>query len=227
MGFLNKLFTELFTEEVDEVFPNIDKSFNVLFVADTHGSLRNHLDELEELLENFTLFELQAVIFLGDVSLRDIEILRAYIPDLNEISYGVLGNHDNFGDLEKAGIKNLDGQIVNINGLTFGGFGGSIKYKNSDAPLLTDEESLIKADNLERVDIFITHDGPKNESKDVAHSGLLGITKYIFDKQPKYHFYGHLHKHIVTTERNTTSICEYFLSVYKFSLDGCKKLYKN
>ena len=139
----------------------------------------------------------------------------------------MLGNHDAYGDLERRGIASLDDGILDICGVIFGGFSGSLKYKNADAPLLTDEESTEKARMLPTVDVFVTHDGPKIETRNEAHAGLLGVCTYIEEKHPKYHFFGHRHERKEEKLKSTTSICEYRLSVYHFSKSGVKLVWSS
>lgn len=207
----------------DDKFPNITGPFNILFVADTHGVLLQ--EDVEPLLCS-DKNEIDAIIALGDVFDNEFTILKSTFP-LSNI-YGVLGNHNNFDDLERNNVQSLELEIVNINGLTIGGFGGSIKYKDVNMPLLTDEESTERARMLSYVDIFVTHDGPKNKKRDFAHSGLQGISEYIKENSPSYHFFGHKHEpEVILHQNGTVSICEYKLSLYSFDKSGCQKIWSS
>lgn len=215
-------FFHLFQKRDADMFPNITGDFSVVFIADTHGKLTS--DELRE-LEKVDLKQVKALIFLGDVSDEDVQKLKGSFGDC--LVFGVLGNHDEYGDLERRGIASLDNEIVEICGVTFGGFSGSLKYKNTDAPLLTDEESIEKAKMLPTVDVLVTHDGPKIETRNEAHAGLLGVRTYIEEKHPKYHFFGHRHERKEEKIQSTTSICEYRLSVYHFSKSWAKLVWSS
>lgn len=212
-------FFSLFQKRNENGFPNITDDFSVVFVADTHGKLTR--DELSE-LKKVDLKPISALVCLGDVSDDDIQKLRdaCLFSKENSFVFGVLGNHDAYGDLKRRGITSLDDGIVDICGVTFGGFSGSLKYKNADAPLLTDKESVEKARMLPSVDVLVTHDGPKIETRNEAHAGLLGVRTYLEEKHPKYHFFGHRHERKEEKLKSTTSICEYRLSVYHFSKNG-------
>ena len=120
------------------------------------------------------------------------EIAKKY----KALIYGILGNHDYDGQLEEMDIPNFEGKMIEFNGVTFTGMHGSFKYKNSDAPMLTNEESIELAKILPTCDIFLTHDKARTNNEENSHSGLEGITQYILDKKPEYHIHGHLHENM-------------------------------
>ena len=44
----------------------------------------------------------------------------------------VLGNHDSWEKYKEYDIENINGKVININGIRIAGISGSFKYKNSD-----------------------------------------------------------------------------------------------
>lgn len=92
-------------------------------------------------------------------------------------------------------------------GLDFVGWSGSIKYKNSDRSMMTDEESIDFAKTLPHADILISHDIPKRDTKDFSHSGLKGISMYLEEHKIALHIHGHIHvQEDVMRENGTRSI---------------------
>ena len=172
-----------------------------LVIADTHGHLS--IDENLNLLKE----PVDVCLLLGDVSYQELQ----YIKDTVKAPiYGVLGNHNEFGDYEKCGIENIHGRVIEINGVRIAGIQGSIRYKKSDLPLYTDEESIEIADSMEPADILISHDSPKYlyGTHNFAHSGLPGITHYCEKHSVPLNIHGHHHKskeHIL--DNGTKSIC--------------------
>lgn len=127
----------------------------VLFVADTHGKL------MQKDVNTYG-FTPELIAFLGDHSIDDIEAICELFPDIRKI--GVLGNHDQAdGSLyRQTGIENIHLNVVTINGITFGGYGGSVKYKNdSFYTMHTQAEANEDLRNFPKVDVFLTHDKPK------------------------------------------------------------------
>lgn len=209
-SFISKLFIK------KKGFPNCTKPFNVLVIADTHGCFsEENAKALKKQLED----QIELVIYLGDITSSDYEKIMACI--LNKVDViGVLGNHNNKDDLDKLGIINVEKQQFALNGVTFSGINGSLKYKKSDNALITDEESIKIAKSLPGSDVFLTHDGPKIKTDNFAHSGLKGISEYIASKKPSVHLYGHLHKPDTKMIKSTESICVYETEIFHISKEG-------
>ena len=77
---------------------------------------------------------------LGDHYDRDIEIIIRNI-DKSKL-YGIKGNHD-YDYLTYYAIPNINGQIININGVKILGMEGSFKYKPVDFPSFTQDGSIV------------------------------------------------------------------------------------
>ena len=161
---------------------------------------------------------------MGDIGFNDWKNINNIKELTNSQIAGVLGNHDDFKDLENNNVLPLKNSIT-IKGIKIVGFGGSIKYKNSNYPLLTDEESVEIANLLPNATIFITHDRPKIETNDFAHSGLEGVSTYIKHRCPKYHFYGHIHKRTSEIINDTKSISLFRFECWEFNKNGARRLW--
>ncbi len=132
----------------------------------------------------------EIIITLGDLSMHDLRGLGA-ISNIPKI--GVYGNHcsgNYFGDL---GVENMHLKTKEINGVTFGGFEGSIRYKSGGAPMYTEEEASELLKNFPYVDVMIAHSPPRgtHDEPDPAHQGLSALRDYILREKPKYFLHGH------------------------------------
>lgn len=183
--------------------PRIPLRFNlkILVIADTHNCLTE--EELEGKAADVCLL-------LGDLSGRDMRIIKRNIKTMP--IYGVLGNHDDWDLYETYGVENIHGNAVEVRGVKIAGLQGSIRYKSTDCPLYTDEESSQIAEAMSTADILISHDSPKNlhGEWDFVHSGLQGVTDYC----KKYNVPLNLHGHHHVNEKNvlsngTLSVCCY------------------
>ena len=157
------------------------------------------------------------VVTLGDIFVQDLQIIKHTADVLGIPVIGVCGNHDEVDALVKVDIDDLHGKVKTIDGVTFAGIGGSLRYKPSNYMFLTQQQSIDIAKKLPRADVLITHgkaytgwfaDTKTQYAKD-PHAGLAGITKYIRKIKPKYHLYGHLHQRMAEEKHKTTSTCIY------------------
>ena len=168
---------------------------NILAFADTHYEFTKR-GIIESLYQEYG--EPDIVMLLGDHHPNFIDLLLQYYPE--NIIVGVLGNHDLKSLYRDFGLKELHGNVVNINGITIAGISGSHKYKCSDNYLLLSQDESLKICEVllkqAHADILISHDKAfLKEDYDVAHCGIVGITKYIFsEKAPIVHIHGHLHR---------------------------------
>ncbi len=72
----------------------------------------------------------------------------------------VKGNHDYDAPFDPR-ITDLHLKTVEIDGLTFGGFGGSWRYKPKGAFLFEQDEVSTALSAFPRVDIFVAHNSPR------------------------------------------------------------------
>ena len=186
-------------------FPN---SINLLVITDTHGLLV-HSTSLIDKIRNARNYNLCCV--LGDVTYSDYDIILQYIP--KEKLVGILGNHDEFEILKHYGINDLNGKKVTINGIRIGGIQGCYKYKNANFPSFTHEESVQFLNQMEPVDILLSHTGPltAESSNDIVHSGLQGITEYLYKNKVPYNIHGHDHSTYNFKLKNGTQVLGTYL----------------
>lgn len=157
------------------------------------------------------------IVTLGDISIQDLRIIKRTADNLGIPAIGICGNHDEPFVLQSADIDDLHGKVKTIDGVSFAGIGGSLRYKRSNYMFLTQQQSIDIAKQLPKANVLISHDKPYNGwffdrqsqfAKD-PHAGLVGISQYIRKNKPKYHLYGHLHQIMTEEKHGTTSMCVY------------------
>lgn len=130
-----------------------------LVAADTHGTLTEENVPQEFLTEN-----IDAVILLGDVLQRDIDILK---NKFKVPFFGVGGNHDTWDLMSKNGIHDLHARVIKWKNLIIAGFGGSLRYKETpDYMFFTEQEASDLLAQMPRCDILLTHAGPKYKDEE-------------------------------------------------------------
>lgn len=180
----------------------INKSIKLLVIADTHGDLTLSKD-LQKKLLSIKDFDLCCI--LGDIHDKDYKFILDNIS--NEHIVALLGNHDRFGLVSEKGLTDLNGRIIEVNGLKIGGIQGSYKYKPENFPSFTHDESINFMESMPYVDILLSHDKPFTfDYHDPAHDGLKGITKYLYDKKIPLVVHGHIHKSYKDKLKNGTIV---------------------
>lgn len=181
----------------------------MVIISDTHGCLKEN--EFSEFILQHQQFDI--CLLLGDHSIGDIEIILNYI-DKSKI-YALLGNHDN-NYIGKFGLNNLNGKVIEVNGVKILGIQGSYKYKPDDFPSFSQKDSIEFLSNKEKADILVSHDAPYGLSQrnDVAHQGLYGILYYLFRNKVPYCIHGHLHTPYNKQMINGTKVNCYYMYNY-------------
>lgn len=142
---------------------------------------------------------------LGD--LCDSTIERAYAKYFPKRILAVRGNHDGIGDFP-GGVTPLHYSIDTYAGMTFGGFGGSWRYKPRGHHLYDQDEVVRMFRSFPRVDVFIAHNSPRgfHERGGETHQGFDGFVEYIRRTRPRFFIHGHQHLNSVTQIEETTLI---------------------
>lgn len=198
---------------------------NILTVADGHGHFYEEAVRIEAMGKPVP----DIILFLGDNDYYDLDAVVNAFPKVPK--FGVLGNHDMILDgkptvLDEAGIPNIHLKTVECNGIIIGGFEGSIRYKDSTCyPLYTGGESVELLADFLYCDLFITHSPPQFFEPDniTSHTGLLGIGKYVREKRPQVHLYGHLHQPESSMYMATAERCCYGIEWHKFLFTNEKR----
>ena len=164
---------------------------------------------------------------MGDIYLNELKDINSYFSEKEIPVLGVPGNHEPQRYIEETGIINIHGKIESIKGLRIAGLGGCFIYKNDpDLCMMTDFFSEMLAKSIPKADILITHAPYKMDTNDPIHNGLQGISWYINEYAPYFHFYGHLHNRDSKTHKNgTRSFCVYQAMIFNTETEELKYLF--
>ena len=181
-----------------------------------------------------------AIIFLGDINSLALQYVCNTFPNIPV--YGVLGNHDtkNLIDVTNSHLElskgvlreHFDFPIVNLNlnrietnEISFCGFEGSVTYREHSVGY-TQEEAL--SFDIPKADILFSHetgDTSPCAKKDSVHNGYTAISKYIKEKQPRYHIFGHHHQNISFKIGKTKCFCVYGCSLFNFEAGTMQNIF--
>jgi len=127
------------------------KHINILIITDTHNCL--YYDQVSmEIVKNS---EYDVCLILGDVSNNDIFEILKYVP--YDKIWGILGNHDGLDRFEEFNIRNLNGKVINVNGVKIAAIQGSHRYKQGNYGMYTHEESLKIKESLNKGELESNH----------------------------------------------------------------------
>jgi Icc-related predicted phosphoesterase len=158
-------------------------------------------------IRNITNTNCDLCLLLDDI---ECKLLKEIKRNIKVPIYAVLGNHDTDDLLEKADIENINGKVIDFNGIKIGGIEGSSCYKDSSFVMHTQEESLKIMKNLPYVDILISHDSAyKQFSENISKEGYQGISWYLENKKPILHIHGHHHVNKIYKLNSTYCIASY------------------
>lgn len=188
---------------------NFEKKLKMIIISDTHGCLKEN-EFFKFISENN---EYDICLLLGDHSTNDINVILKYIP--KEKIYALLGNHDS-DYISEFNLNNLNGNIIEVEGVNLLGIQGSYKYKPESFPAFLQKESIEFLNDKEKVDILVSHDAPYgiSERNDAAHQGLFGILYYLFKNKVPYCIHGHLHTPYKKKLINGTRVECYYMYNY-------------
>lgn len=178
---------------------------NLLVLSDIHG----------DRLELDPSYQPDFVLFLGDIPSH---VIQDVDTKFSCPKFGVLGNHDGLDYFDGTSVLNLHGNVVQVDGITFAGFGGSPRYNEwKDDVQFTEDEARAFLDQLGYVDVFLAHSNAKGigtvrearvienplddfmyrsrrTGMDTAHDGFQALADYIHRAQPAYVLHGHIHR---------------------------------
>lgn len=167
------------------------------------------------------LADYQLIISCGDLKASYLSFLvtMARCPVLY-----VPGNHDErYAEDPPEGCDNIDGKVVEYNGLRIMGLGGCRKY-HPGAHQYSEREMRNRILRMRwpirkagGVDILVTHAAAEGlgDDVDIAHQGFAALRTFLDKYRPRYHLHGHVHmtyNHQVprTMEYNGTTVINAF-----------------
>jgi Icc-related predicted phosphoesterase len=134
--------------------------------------------------------DVDAVVTLGDLSADSIAPLASVeVPVL-----GVHGNHDDEGDFAALGVRDLHLSRVELDGWSFTGFEGCVRYREGVPYQYTQREAARLARHMPRADVLLCHAPPRgvnDDPDDPAHVGFQALRAWVLHHEPAYVLHGH------------------------------------
>lgn len=130
------------------------------------------------------------------------------------VTYGNVDRPDMLRESLPEGMRFVDGDRVEIDGLVFGFVGGGIATPVHAEGEVTDHDMAGKLDRLGAVDVLCTHLSPQVGPlhRDVITGRLerssLPILDYLRRHRPRWHFFGDVHQPQATRWRVGTTLCQ-------------------
>jgi uncharacterized protein len=134
--------------------------------------------------------DVEAVVTLGDLSADSI----APLADLEVPVLGVHGNHDDEGNFAALGVRDLHLSRMELDGWSFTGFEGCVRYREGAPYQYTQSEAARLARHLPPADVLLCHAPPRgvnDEPDDPAHVGFQALRAWVLQHEPAYVLHGH------------------------------------
>ena len=146
------------------------------------------------------------LISLGDIWDSTIEKARG-MYGCRKV-FAVRGNHDSAAPFATE-IIDLHFNIARHEGIRFGGFKGSWRYKPRGHHMFEQSEVAKTLRSFPAVDVFVAHNSPAgiHERDSEVHQGFEAFTEYIDRVQPAYFIHGHQHVNEVSQRGETSFTC--------------------
>jgi Icc-related predicted phosphoesterase len=129
------------------------------------------------------------------------EAVFAAFPAQTYLTHGNVDSPDQFQDLLRPGVRHLDGEAVEVDGLRVGFVGGGLpRGSRPHLSECTHEEFAAKVAGLGPVDVLCSHMPPAVDDLrfDVVagrhEPGSQALLDYVEEHQPDYLYFGHVHQ---------------------------------
>lgn len=148
------------------------------------------------------------LISLGD--LFDATIQRSIERYRPRKTFAVRGNHDSAATFPE-GVADLHLSVQKHDGIRFGGFSGSWRYKPRGHHLFDQDEVTRLMRGFPTVDVFVAHNSPFgiHQRDNDVHQGFHAFLDYIHRTSPRLFLHGHQHVDSTTVLGKTTVIGVY------------------
>jgi uncharacterized protein len=131
----------------------------------------------------------ELVLTLGDLEREWIASLASTeVPKL-----GVHGNHDREGELPALGIRDLHLTRAEVDGWSFAGFEGCVRYREGPHQYTQEQASKMVLE-LPPADVLVCHCPPRgvnDQPDDPAHVGFEALRAWTERHRPRYLLHGH------------------------------------
>lgn len=130
------------------------------------------------------------------------------------VTYGNVDTPELLAEYLPEGMRFVDGEVVEIDGLTFGFAGGGIATPGRGRGEVTEEAMAEKLEKMGPVDVLCTHLSPA--VRPLHYDVITGrlerssrpILEYILEYQPRFHLFGDIHQPQATRWRVGSTLCQ-------------------
>jgi Icc-related predicted phosphoesterase len=129
------------------------------------------------------------------------EAVFAAFPERTYLTHGNADFPEQFRDLLRPGVRHLDGEVADVDGLRVGFVGGGLPRGSSPhVAEVSEGEFAAKVARLPRVDVLCSHMPPAVDDLrfDVVagrpEPGSQALLDYVEEHQPDYLYFGHVHQ---------------------------------
>ena len=129
------------------------------------------------------------------------EAVFAAFPEPTYLTHGNVDSPEQFRDLLRPGVRHLDAEAVELDGLRVGFVGGGLpRGSRPHLSECTQEQFAAKVARLPRVDVLCSHMPPALDDLrfDVVagrpEPGSQALVDYVEEHQPDYLYFGHVHQ---------------------------------
>jgi Icc-related predicted phosphoesterase len=158
-----------------------------------------------------------------ELARRDYQRVFEALPDHAYITFGNVDIPDLLKEMKPAGVTYVDGEAIDLGGMTFGIVGGGVRTPLGVPGEVPDADYDAKFERIGPVDVVCTHMPPRLPwyTYDVVarkfEPGSVGLIAYIQRHQPRYALFGHVHQPLV--ERGNIGLTE-LVNVGHFQATG-------
>jgi Icc-related predicted phosphoesterase len=158
-----------------------------------------------------------------ELARRDYQRVFEALPDHAYITFGNVDIPDLLTEMKPAGVTYVDGEAIDLGGMTFGIVGGGVRTPLGVPGEVPDADYDAKFERIGPVDVVCTHMPPRLPwyTYDVVarkfEPGSVGLIAYIQRHQPRYALFGHVHQPLV--ERGNIGLTE-LVNVGHFQATG-------
>jgi Icc-related predicted phosphoesterase len=158
-----------------------------------------------------------------ELARRDYQRVFDALPDHSFVTFGNVDVPDLLRSMPPPGIRFVDGEAIDLEGMTFGIVGGGVRTPLGVPGEVSDQEYDAKLHAIGAVDVVGTHMPPRLPwyTYDVVAKkfapGSVGLIAYVQQYQPKYALFGHVHQPLV--ERGNIGLTE-LVNVGHFQANG-------
>jgi Icc-related predicted phosphoesterase len=138
-----------------------------------------------------------------DLARRDYERVFEALPERTYVTFGNVDIPDLLHALRPERVRFVDGEAVEIGGMTFGFVGGGVETPLGIPGEVPQKVYDAKFDAIGPVDVVCTHIPPRIPwyTYDVVarkfEPGSIGLIAYVQRWQPRFALFGHVHQPLV------------------------------